>query len=262
MFEITQHDREYWKYEYDVMARYLLPLLQLWGVELEGTRILDVGCGDGGGVSAMADAGMICEGFDIEPRRVELANILRGGRAFTMEVGNIYESPIPFDGELYDLVILHDVFEHLDRKPYVLETLRSYLKPKGKIFLTFPPFYSAYGAHQQLLRSSVARIPFFHLLPFATSKILPSLQNEHRPFIEEIQKLANLKMGIGKFERLLHTTQIAIARREFYLIGPNHIRFGLKPLRAGMLGSIPLMRELFVTGAVYLLESKESERTQ
>lgn len=257
MIEITQHDRKYWQYEYDVMAQHLLPLLRSWGVQLEGAAVLDVGCGDGGGLSAMADAGMHCVGFDIDPRRVELANALRGSRKFEMIPGDIHAKPPPFAGKTFDLVILHDVFEHLERKSDVLEILKSYLKPSGKLFITFPPYYSAFGAHQQLLRTRVARMPFLHLLPYALSGILPKLLNEHKPFVEEVQRLGKMKMGLAKFERLVEEAELHVIRRKLYLIGPNHIRFGLKPVGAGMLGKIPGVRELLTTGAVYLMQQRE-----
>lgn len=259
MIEITQHDRKYWHYEYDVMAQHLLPLLRSWGVQLEGAAVLDVGCGDGGGLSAMADAGMHCVGFDIDPRRVELANALRGSRKFEMIPGDIHAKPPPFAGKTFDLVILHDVFEHLERKSDVLEILKSYLKPSGKLFITFPPYYSAFGAHQQLLRTRVARMPFLHLLPYFLSFILRRLSGESQFFVDEVRKLGTMKMGIAKFEHLVKQAGLRVERNERYLIGPNHIRFGFKPIHAGILGQVPLLRELVVTGVVYLISSPEGE---
>src|SRR6266853_2118405 len=119
--EITEAGRIYWKYEYDVMARYLLPLMREWGVRIEGAEVLDVGCSDGGGISAMADAGMICKGFDRELPYIELARDMTGERAIEVCVGDIYSDPKPFAGKRFDIVILHDVFEHIERKEEVLE---------------------------------------------------------------------------------------------------------------------------------------------
>ena len=60
-------------------------------------------------------------------------------------------------------------------------------------------------------------------------------------------------MGIAKFQRLTREAQYDITWRKFYLIGPNHIRFGLKPVDASVIGRIPLLRELLVSGVVYVL---------
>jgi SAM-dependent methyltransferase len=254
MMTISDHDRFYWKYEYDVVEKHLLPLLREWGVSIEKKTLLDVGCGDGGGMSALYDAGMKCKGFDIEAPRIALAEALRGGRTFEAIVGNIYKEPIPFDGETFDLVVLHDVYEHLEKKVETLRTLQRYMKPDGFLFITFPPYYSAFGAHQQLLKSNLGKLPFFHLLPFALTKILPALKNEYQPFVDEIQKLGRMKMGIAKFEEYVRESGLKILKKKLYLISPNHIRFGLTPVSAGVVGEIPLLQELLVSGVVYLLQ--------
>jgi hypothetical protein len=127
------------------------------------------------------------------------------------------------------------------------------MAPGAGLMITFPPYYSAYGAHQQHLRANFARLPFFHLLPFALSGVLPRLAGEYPHVVEEVQKLGRLKMGMGKFERLAATAGFAVAGKQAYLISPNHIRFGLTPVPAGPLSSVPLLGELLCTGVVYLL---------
>lgn len=251
----TDHDRLYWQYEYDVAAQYLIPLLKQWNIPIEGATFLDIGCGDGGGLSAFADAGMICKGFDIEKYRIDLSKILSDQRSFETITGNIYDTPPPFKGETFDLVLLHDVFEHLVYKTEALEIIRSYLAPKGRLIITFPPYYSAFGAHQQLLLSPLGKIPFLHLIPFINTKIIPNLPNERKPFVAEILKLARMKMGIAEFERIVRSCGFNIERRKFFLIAPNHIRFGLKPISAGIFGSIPIIREITVSGTVFSLRS-------
>lgn len=253
MIEITEHDRFYWQYEYDVVAKYLLPLFRQWGVNTQGAALLDVGCGDGGGLAAFHDGGMDCKGFDVEPRRVELAHEMSNGRRMDLRVGNIYLNPPPFADRKFDLVVLHDVFEHLDHKDEVLRTLGSYLAPGGKLAITFPPYYSAYGGHQQLMRTWFAAVPFVHLLPFMVSFVVPNLKKEDRVIVDEIRKLDRLRMGMRKFERLLPGARLQLEAKRGYLISPNHIRFGLKPMSSGIVKYLPLIREVFTSGVVYLL---------
>lgn len=245
---------KYWQYEYDVAAKYMIPLLEHWGAPVKGASVLDVGCGEGGGLCAMYDAGAVpCRGFDVEVGRVDAANQLKGDRNMSLTLGNLYEENLPFSKFQHDLVILHDVFEHLDFKDDVVQKLAAYAKPSGKIMITFPPYYSAYGAHQQLLNNHWAKIPFFHLVPFALSKILPRLQGEHQHIVDEIQKLGRLKMGMKKFETIVDRNGLKIAGKQAYLISPNHIRFGLKPIPAGKVAEIPIIGEVVCTGVVYLL---------
>jgi len=251
--EINGHSRRYWKYEYDVAAEYMIPLLEQWGFSPRGKTMIDVGCGEGGGVCAMHDSGMECVGFDVEENRVKMAKLLVDDRDIQWDIGDLYVNDIPFSDRQYDLVVLHDVFEHLRQKGEVLERLKRYMKPDGRLMITFPPYYSAYGAHQQLLNTAWAKIPFFHLIPFAITWILPRLKGESPAFVEEIRKLGELKMGMRKFEHLAPAASLNIIGKQAYLISPNHIRFGLKPIPAGPIADIPILAEFICTGVVYLL---------
>lgn len=249
----NDHARAYWQYEYDVAGRSMIPLLEGWGIQLRGAAVLDVGCGEGGGVCAMQDRGALCRGMDIDAGRIAVAERLRGERQIPFAVGNLYEEAVPFMDRSYDLLVLHDVFEHLDRKEEMLRKLGGCLSPGGGLMITFPPYYSAYGAHQQHLRAGFAKLPFIHLVPFMLSRIVPRLRGEHPHVVEEVSKLGRLKMGMRKFERLASGAGFTVAGKQAYLISPNHIRFGLTPLPAGPLASVPLLDELLCTGVVYLL---------
>ena len=249
----SDHERKYWQYEYDVCAPFIVPLLNAWGVRVEGAAILDVGCSEGAGLRALHDRGGSCTGFDIDESRVQAALSLQGPRAIGFAYGSLYAGDVPFSDRRFDLVTLHDVFEHLDQKPAMIARLKKYLKPGGKLLITFPPFYSAYGGHQQHLRAWFARLPFFHLVPFSGSLIIPRLKGEARHVVAEVQKLGRLKMGMKKFERIAAEGGMHVERRQAYIISPNHIRFGLRPVPAGVLARIPLVREFACTGVVYLL---------
>lgn len=249
----SAHERKYWQYEYDVCARFIVPLLEAWGTPVKGSAVLDVGCGEGGGLCALHDRGASCAGFDIDESRVRAALSLQGPRAIGFTHGNLYAESVPFSDRRFDLVTLHDVFEHLDQKHAMIARLKKYLNPDGKLLMTFPPYYSAYGGHQQHLRAWFARLPFFHLVPFSGSFIVPRLKGEAAHVVDEVRKLGRLKMGMRKFERIAAEAGMHVERRQAYLISPNHIRFGLKPVPAGFLARIPLLREFACTGVIYLL---------
>jgi len=184
---------------------------------------------------------------------VDMARALQGERIIQWDLGNLYSTTLPFSDRHYDLVVLHDVFEHLEQKQEVLEKLKGYMKPEGRLMITFPPYYSAYGAHQQLLNAPWLKFPFFHLMPFALSKILPRIKGESPRIVEEVQKLGALKMGMRKFEKIAARGKLKIVGKQAYIISPNHIRFGLKPIPAGPVVEIPIVGEVVCTGVVYLL---------
>ena len=253
MMAATEHDIVYWKYEYDVADRYLRPLLLRWAISLQGLSVLDVGCAEGGGLCALHDRGASCVGFDIDEKRILTAQALQGNRTIEFRIGDLYSNDRPFGNRQFDLVTLHDVFEHLDDKDTMIKRLGRYLKPMGKLLITFPPFYSAYGGHQQHLQAWYAKLPFFHLVPFSLSVLAPQIKGVSPQVVEELQKLRRLKMGMRSFEKIVRTTDLLIEQTQAYFVSPNHIRFGLRPIRAGLLSRVPILREFICSGVVYLL---------
>jgi len=251
---MNAHTEWYWRYEYDVAARYLVPVLRSWGVRLEGANVLDVGCAEAGGLCALHDAGACCAGFDIEASRIADGIRLKGNREMSMVTGDMYATAPPFADRQFDLVTLHDVFEHLEDKQASIAKLGRYLAPGGKLLITFPPWYSAYGGHQQLLHARLGRLPYVHLIPLASRVILPRIRGEDPYVVREIQKLGRLKMGMRKFRLIAAGAGLRILRTKAYIISPNHIRFGLRPLGAGPVAHVPLLREVLCSGVIYLLE--------
>lgn len=248
------HLERYWQFEYDVAARYLVPLLASWGVTLEGAAVLDVGCAEGGGLCALHDAGAHCAGFDVEASRIADGLRLKGNRPLAMVTGDMYAADPPFADRRFDLVTLHDVFEHLDDKQASIAKLARYLSPGGKLLITFPPWYSAYGGHQQHLRFGPGRLPFAHLVTLAPGVIFPRLRGEAPHVVEEIRKLGRLRMGMRKFRQIAAGAGLRILRTKAYIISPNHIRFGLRPVGAGFVAHVPVVREFLCSGVIYLLD--------
>lgn len=254
MDEFEEHVRRYWQYQYDVARNHMAPLLERWGVRLNGASMLDVGCGTGGGTCAIHDLGARCVGYDINAHSIDKANDLKEGRSVSFSLADIYAQERPVEsGSGYDLVVLHDVYEHLERKNEMMQKLKSYMKNDGKLLITFPPYYSAYGAHQQHMKASFAKLPFVHLVPFMVSTVVPRLKGEDPYIISEVTKLGRLKMGMRGFQSIAAKNKMSIIHKEAYIISPNHIRFGLKPIPAGPVAAIPILGEFLCSGVVYLL---------
>jgi 2-polyprenyl-3-methyl-5-hydroxy-6-metoxy-1,4-benzoquinol methylase len=94
------------------------------------------------------------------------------------------------DGEFYshgpfDIVLFRDVMEHLEGPHKALDIVKRYLSPGGVVFIVFPPYFSPYGAHQQILPGkTIAKIPY---------NKLPYLQLLPKPWFLRLVKASALR---------------------------------------------------------------------
>jgi len=90
---------------------------------------LDVGCGDGFFLELLRDLGFQrLSGIDLSNPMVSRAR----GKGLGVEKGNIYELD---NNEDYDVILLIDVLEHLDKPKAGLKKFYNSLKDNGILFL-------------------------------------------------------------------------------------------------------------------------------
>jgi SAM-dependent methyltransferase len=120
-----------------------------------GGRVLDVGCGTGFLLEALAGRGYSVIGVDLSPESVALAQerLERIGAADRLEarVGSAYEPP---EGP-FDLIALTDVLEHLEDPRACLRALRAVMAPDGLLVISTPNRRSLPGAR----RFAAERLP-------------------------------------------------------------------------------------------------------
>ena len=64
-------------------------------------------------------------------------------------------------------------------------------------------------------------------------------------------------MTLASAERAFARAGLEVVDRELFFVRPEYtVRYGLEPRGAGFLGRAPMLRELGVNGAFYLLERK------
>ncbi|MDD0816582.1 methyltransferase domain-containing protein [Curvibacter sp. HBC28] len=113
----------------DQMADRLLA----WLPQPQG-RVLDLGCGAGGLLSALQARGLQqVEGLDPDPSAVQAAR----ARGLRLREGLIHEAAARCAGEHYDLIVLSHVAEHL-RDLHSLPALASLLTPEGRLYIEVP----------------------------------------------------------------------------------------------------------------------------
>ncbi len=247
-------DAYYRRYQYLLAEQYYLPLLESWGVHPQGKNILDVGCGDGGFITAFARQGAECTAVEIREFPWQPEENLK------FVVADITSDSAPSAlGENFDLIILRDVIEHipLELKPDFLISLGRFASAATRVLVTFPPFYSPFGLHQQtLLKSSARSIPFLGCLPLPLLRGVLKLAGESPAAISNVLEIRNCRMTIAAFKKLLSQAGMVILEERFFSVRPSHeIRYGWHT-RPAPFGKWPLIREISVLGTAYLLKYK------
>lgn len=125
-------------YERALGLRFLLPLLRGRGIELDGRSVLDVGCGYGGVLAALAEAHRLGEalGVDLDAHMVG-DGAARCPRGVRLEVKDF----LSLEGKRFDLILLRDVLEHIVEVERALAHAARLLAPGGAVFASFAPFY-------------------------------------------------------------------------------------------------------------------------
>ena len=110
-------------------------------------KILDAGCGTGGTLQALANAGFTSiEGFDINEPALYFCEA-RGLK--NVRLGSITE--VPFSSNNFDIVISSDVLNDAgtSNEARALQELYRVLKPGGRLFLNLPAFSFLRSEHDR-----------------------------------------------------------------------------------------------------------------
>jgi S-adenosylmethionine-dependent methyltransferase len=132
-------------------------------VSLDGARVLEIGCGTGADVVALAEQGANVIAMDIDEGALTVARDQCSAYAVeaTILLGNAIEAGRMFGNEKFDLVILFACLEHMtpeERAVVMRETWD--LVPTGKLWCVIetPNRLWWYDSHS-------AQLPFFNWLP-------------------------------------------------------------------------------------------------
>lgn len=253
-----QTNRElYFKELSTTSKKYYIPYISKFKKIERGMNILEIGCGDGGNLLPFAELGCNTTGVDISSGRIKDAILFFEERKTK---GNFITSDIFTLKELehnFDLIICHDVIEHIEDKATFISNLPKYIKPGGIAFISFPAWQMPFGGHQQICKSKIiSHLPFIHLLPAFIYKIVLKINGESEGCIKELLSIKETKTSIELFEKLVYEQHITVADRLLFLINPHYeIKFGLKPRKLPtIIARIPYLRNFFTTSCFYILE--------
>lgn len=231
----------YWEYQQKIGAYLYESILKNYP---HNPKILDVGCGEGGVLSFFQQRGYVSFGIEISPDRVEYARQKQGNQIHFF-LGNIEN----FDcTQSFDVILLLDVIEHVADKTRTFLTLKKCLAPNGWLLVTFPPYRSAFGGHQQTLRSFLKYIPYWHLLP---RKIYIKLfEWFEKDLLESRLEIYDRGLTVRQFQTFAKQAGMKIVAQKDYFIRPRQaLRFGLNVYE----NKFPFLKEYISTGVTCLL---------
>lgn len=256
MQQRQQNRRLYFLELAQTSRKYFIPYIENHK-RISGAKVLEIGCGDGGNLLPFSEMGCSTTGVDIDNGRIKDATLFFEEQ---QAKGDFIASDIfQLEGmeHTFDLIICHDVIEHIEDKTAFLSKLRSFLQTDGLMFISFPAWQMPFGGHQQICRSRViSHLPFIHLLPNIVYKTLLKWGGENERCISELLFIKKTQMPIELFEQLLRKEQVTIIDRTLFFINPHYeTKFGLKPRKLfALIKAIPYLRNFCTTSCFYLLK--------
>ncbi|EJW98632.1 3-demethylubiquinone-9 3-methyltransferase, partial [gut metagenome] len=133
--QLRQSNRAlYFKELAQTSEEYFVPYVSSFKEITEGTNVLEIGCGEGGILLPFAKRGCRTVGVDLSEKKIEDA------RAFFAESGVVCELiasdifKIERFRNTFDIIICHDVIEHITDKVSFMRSLVDFLSPDGVVF--------------------------------------------------------------------------------------------------------------------------------
>ena len=225
----------------------------------EGKEVLDMGCAAAGKSLYYGSLGAKhVTGVDIvEHYRAEaegMAEKLGFSDRFTFVIGSAYE--MPFEDRSFDTVIMNDFMEHVDNPAAALREAMRLVRPGGRIFVNFPPYYHPTGAHLsdainipwvQLFYSDDALIKAYKVLIRGVPDEAERLALRFYTDEDGVEKIGYInKMTLKKFKGILRDLAIT---PQYYREVPLRKYFTL-------FAKLPILKELFVKMAICVIEVK------
>ena len=223
--------------------------------------VLEIGCGEGGNLVPFAEIGCKVCGIDISTGKIDNARRFFGEKGLNGEFicSDFIRYDIGAHIGRYDLVIMHDVIEHieLEDKDEFMSRAKALLRPSGVIMSAFPAWKMPFGGHQQICRNRLCRLPFIHLLPERWYKGFLKVCREKDDKVYELLSIRRSRMSIESFESLCCRTGLKIKDRTLWLINPHYkAKFGLMPVKLHKyLSCVIWIRNHMSTSCFYILSA-------
>lgn len=244
--------------------KFVVPYIEEFQQITKDTRVLEIGCGEGGNLTPFVDLECQVVGIDLNSNQIERAKVFMSEKYGEADIQllsrNIYDVSNEEVGK-FDVIFLRDVIEHIPDQNRFMKHLKNFIKPDGVIFFGFPPWRMPFGGHQQICHSKIlSKLPYFHLLPSFLYQSILKIFGEKQATIDSLLEIKDTGISINKFLSFVNGNDYQFLKKEFYLINPNYeTKFGLKPrVQFGIIRRIPYLRDFFTTCLYCLIKDKKN----
>ncbi len=233
-------------------------------ISLKGKDVLDVGCGLGGKtLFHLLQGARRVTGLDISQTNAQIAQSCFAEREpdSSQRPGLVVAdaAAMPFADDSFDLAISIYTFEHLAGPAEVLEEIQRVIKPGGEVFISFPPYFSPWGAHLtdwiyfpwcQVLFSEQALLNVARAIE-GTEHIHASLPDFARIDLAGAVELPHVnKLTVRDFERSLEASSLEVLSKIHRPVGAE--KAGMLRPALSLATKIPVLREVFTSGVVLI----------
>jgi len=246
-----------WQYEKgDNTIAFFAPFVTIEEM-FAGKTVLDIGCGAAGKTLFYASRGVKkIYGIEIlEKYRSEAESLAK-----KFKLDHLFEficadaTKLPFEDNSTDTIIMNDSFEHISNPEKALKEAMRILKPKGKLYINFPPYYHPFGAHL----SDAIGIPWVHML--FNDETLIKVYKDAAADLPDGQERIDFRISQdsdGK-EYFSYINKMTVRRakklvKNLNLIPVYYYEAPLRPYFK-IFAKIPLLKEMFVKMVVYVFE--------
>ncbi len=165
-------------------------------LSLEGKRILDVGCGVGAFARRLREFSRDVYGVDVDEERV------REGGARVPNLALSLGEYLPFAADTFDVVLLHEVIEHVTDDLATLEEVRRVLRPGGRAVIFCPNRLYPFETHGVFLgkRYVFGNVPLVNWLPDAVrDRFVPHARAYTHADLQRLYRRAGLRARLHTY---------------------------------------------------------------
>jgi 2-polyprenyl-3-methyl-5-hydroxy-6-metoxy-1,4-benzoquinol methylase len=145
--DYTIADHEFRDDDVYALGKYQLTSRWLRSIDTRGT-LFNIGCGAGQFNTMAADLGFTVRGFEPDPQAFALADANRPPGRCDVEQLSVEQ----IEGEhVADVIVMHDVLEHIEDEAATVARIRRLLKPDGVLVISVPALPSLFGYHDEQL---------------------------------------------------------------------------------------------------------------